>query len=60
MRGLRATGITLSFLHEAAYGHTLSIYRAEREGGYFFRTVDGDGTTCLEAVLTLEPIDSIS
>jgi YbgC/YbaW family acyl-CoA thioester hydrolase len=33
------TGFTLSFLHEAAFGHTLKVYRSEREGGgYFFRT----------------------
>ena len=48
-------GITLSFLHEAAYGHTLKIWRMEREGGgYFFRTVDEAGTTCLEAQLLTE------
>ena len=59
IRARRATGITLSFLHEAAYGHTLKIYRSERAGGYDFRTVDQDGTTCLEAVLMLEPIDPL-
>ena len=48
MSGRRMSRVTMSFLHEAALGHTLSVYRAERDGVYYFRTVDGD-TTCLEA-----------
>ena len=49
------TGFTLSFLHEAAYGHTLKVYRSEREGGgYFFRTQDESGNVCLEAMLITE------
>lgn len=49
------TGFTLSFLHEAAYGHTLKVFRCEREdGGYFFRTLDEAGNTCLEAMLLTE------
>ena len=35
-------------VHEAALGHTLDIYRAEQNGVYYFRTVDGE-QTCLEA-----------
>lgn len=50
----RVRGFTLSYLHEATYGHTLRVLRGETEGGYFFRTVDGDGTVCLEALLLLE------
>lgn len=50
----RVRGFTLSYLHEATYGHTLDVYRAPAEGGYTFRTVDGDGTVCLEALLLLE------
>lgn len=54
-------GMTLSFLHEAAFGHTLKIYRTEREeGGYFFRTVNEEGTTCLEALLLTEPIKDVT
>lgn len=54
--GLRVRALTLSFLHEGTFGHTLAVYRAEQEDGRLcFRTVDGDGVTCLEAVLTLEP-----
>ena len=54
----RVTGMTLSFLHEGAYGHTLKVLRRENseEGRTFFRTLDETGETCLEAVLTFEPI----
>lgn len=46
--------MVLSFRHEATLGHTLTVERAEIEGGYLFRTVDGDGTVCLEAEVKLE------
>ncbi|MBR3893654.1 MAG: hypothetical protein IKJ35_00755 [Clostridia bacterium] len=46
-------GFTMSFLREAAYGHTLKILRAPRDDGYFFRTVDETGEVCLEAALML-------
>ena len=60
IRRVRVTGISLSFLHEAAYGHTLRLYRMEREGGgYFFRTLNEEGTTCLEAILLTEPISEL-
>ena len=55
----RVVGMTLSFLHEATYGHTLRVYRAEQEGGYLFRTVNEEGTTCLEATLTTEALDQV-
>ena len=46
--------LTLSFVHEAAMGHTLSVYRAKKnENTYLFRTQDSDGTTCLEADVCL-------
>lgn len=49
------TALTLSFVHEASMGHTLSVYRAKKdENTYIFRTVDSDGTTCLEAEATVE------
>lgn len=54
------TGMNLSFLHEAAYGHTLKIYRTEQENQCFFRTVDKDGTVCLEACLMTEPFSDMS
>lgn len=59
IRNKCVVGMTLSFLHEAAYGHTLKVYRAEREDGCFFRTVDENGNTCLEAMLLTEPIDEV-
>lgn len=52
----RVTGMTLSFLHEAAYGHTLKVLRCEQDGRTYFRTVNEGGETCLEAVMTLEPL----
>ena len=60
--GLRVTGLSLSFLHEAPYGKDLDIYRAPYEGkdgerGYLFRTVDHAGNTCLEALLLTEPVE---
>ena len=51
----RVTGFVLSYLHEGTFGHTLRILRTETEGGYLFRTVDADGTVCLEAFVRTEP-----
>ena len=49
------SSMTLSFLHEAAMGHTLSVYRAKKdENTYLFRTADENGITCLEAEVTVE------
>ena len=55
----RVIGLTLSFLHEAAYENTLKVYRDAREGGYYFRTVNGEGTTCLEASLVTEDFNGL-
>ena len=55
---LRVTGLVLSFLHEAAYGHALTVERARAENGYFFRTRDEDGTVCTEAYLCTEALDA--
>lgn len=52
----RITGMTLSFVREAAFGHTLQIFRGESEGGYFFRTVNEEGVVCLEAQVLCEPL----
>lgn len=51
---VRLKSMVLSFRHEAALGHTLTVLRAEIEGGYLFRTVDSDGTVCLEAEVKLD------
>ncbi len=50
-------GFTISYLHEAAYGKTLSIHcKEEGESGEFlFRTVGEDGIVCLEAKLYTRP-----
>lgn len=56
---MRVRAMTLSFLHEGKFGHTLGVYRsADEDGRLCFRTVDGDGATCLEAVMTLEVRDA--
>ena len=50
----RLSSMTLSFVREAAMGHTLSVYRTKKdENTYLFRTVDEDGNTCLEAEVCL-------
>ena len=50
----KVVGMSLSFLHEGTFGHTLKVYRQVSEDGCYFRTVDEDGTSCLEAVLLTE------
>ena len=47
-------GISMSYLHEAAFGDTVKVYRIENNGRYSFRTVNGDGVTCLEAEVLLK------
>ncbi len=56
----RAVGVTLSFLNEAAFGHTLKVFRLERPlpeeiaphgAEYCYRTIDTDSKVCLEAIL---------
>ena len=51
----RVTGLMLSYRHEAAFGHTLRVFRTKTEGGYLFCAVDEDGTVCTEALLMLAP-----
>lgn len=55
IRERRVIGCAISFLHEAAFGKTLSIYRQDSRGECLFRTLDEDGNTCLEARLITEP-----
>lgn len=52
----QVVGLTMSFLHEATFGHTLQVYRLDRGEEHLFRTVDADGATCLEARLLTEPV----
>ena len=42
-------GISMSYLHEAAFGDTVRIFCSQSEGKYDFKTVNAYGTTCLEA-----------
>ncbi len=46
--------MTLSYVKEAAFGDTVSIKRAERDGVYYFRTLNSHGDICLEAVVVTE------
>lgn len=46
-------GISLSYLHEATFGHTLKIFCLGEEERFDFRTIDEDGTVCLEAQILL-------
>ena len=50
----RISGITLSYIKEAAYGRTVSVYRAAGENCYYFRTVNENDEICLEAIITLK------
>ena len=47
-------GMTLSYVREAAFGDVLSVERAEKDGAYYFRTVNQRGEVCLEAVVSTE------
>jgi acyl-ACP thioesterase len=54
--GTRIVGLTLSYHHEAAYGDTLTVFRADAGNGtYYFRTHHGD-TLCLEAMVKTENV----
>lgn len=46
-------GISLSYLHEAAFGDTVKIYRSNDDRKFDFRTVNSDGRVCLEAEIIL-------
>ena len=46
----RVTGVTLSFLHEATFGHELQVYRAQNGNDFSFRMMDGE-TSCIEALV---------
>ena len=51
----RLRGMALSYLHEAAYGDTVRVLGEKRENCYYMKTVNGEGTVCLEAQLWLSP-----
>ena len=46
-------GISLSYLHEAAFGNTIKIYRTDDGQKFDFRTVNENSKVCLEAEILL-------
>ena len=56
MDGMRIAQITINYLGEAPEGDTLSVYRGEADGYYYFRTVRSDGKVNSEAEIRLERI----
>ena len=56
MDGHWVTSLSLSYLREAAFGDTLTVSRATKDGdgeGYLIRTTRPDGAVCLEAEVEL-------
>ena len=47
-------GLSLSYLHEATFSHTITVLSGKQDGVRYFRTLDEDGTVCLEAQLFTE------
>ena len=46
-------GISLSYLHEAAFGDTIKVYCHSEDKKYSFRTINQNGVVCLEAEILL-------
>lgn len=49
----RIKGMVLSYLHEGSFGSTLTVFCAKTEKDRYFRTVNENGTVCLEAHVLL-------
>ena len=49
----RVGGFFLSYLHEAAFGDRMDVMRLKDGDRYYFRTVNREGTVCLEAMVIL-------
>lgn len=47
-------GISISYLHEAAYNDKIKIYGLASDGKYSFRTINGNGDTGIEAEVILK------
>lgn len=59
MQNHRVSSMTLSFLREAPYGKTLRVLRGQTENGsWFMKTKNDMDETCLEAEITLVPLES--
>ena len=55
----RVSRMTLSFLREAPYDHTLRVLRGKsEEGSWLFKTQNESGETCLEAEVVLTDFES--
>lgn len=54
--GKRIEEITINYLNEAPAADTLTVFRAERDGYYYFRTVRSDGKVNSEAEIRLVDI----
>ena len=50
----RISGMSLSYLGEAKLGDEIEILRVKADNAYFFKTVNGDGKTLLEAQVILK------
>ncbi|MBQ8331856.1 MAG: hypothetical protein IJX94_05095 [Clostridia bacterium] len=46
-------GLSLSYLHEAAFGNVMTVLGGKHDGSYYFRTLNEEGTVCLEAQILL-------
>ncbi len=47
----RICGFSLSYLHEAAYGDTVTVLCGKQGNDRYFRTVNESGVVCLEAIV---------
>ena len=58
MRGRRVTSLLMHFQHEAPLGETIRICcGSETDNAYYLRTLRADGTTNVEAQVTLAPME---
>ena len=58
MRKSRMVGMVLSYRKEAAFAHTLRVFRQKTNNGYLFCTVDQEGNVCTEAFIELCDVSS--
>ena len=49
----RIKGISISYLHEAAYGDKIKVYGFGTDNKYGFRTLNSNGDTGIEAEIIL-------
>ena len=56
MEGARIRSLSISYLAEAPMGETLRVYRCERDGVFYLRTVRSDGKVNSEAEIVLSKI----